>query len=72
METRTLYCSACDQNVEVAVLHAPVEGAASDPSAFVCLECGTRCSGALCAITELPADTMRQRLAESGLAPTKE
>jgi hypothetical protein len=54
MKLRTVYCSACDRDVRVAVVHEPQTSNAVDPSAFLCLDCGMRCTGSLCPLAEVP------------------
>ena len=64
MDRQWAYCSACDRQVEVLI--RPREGA--DPEAgsagdeIVCLEVGHTCTGALCPITDMPPDRMREAL----------
>lgn len=64
MEKHWAYCSACDRQVEVVV--RPGEG--DDPATgrpkdeIVCLEVGHTCTGALCPITDVPPDEMREAL----------
>jgi hypothetical protein len=70
METQTVYCSGCDRNVRVAQLHVPDPATATDPTAFVCLECGDHCTGAMCFITSRAPADMREDLLRSGLAPS--
>lgn len=70
MKTRTAYCSACDRDVEIAVLDSPIhEGQAPIPDGdVVCLDFGERCTGAMCPMFGLPRLVMGVRLARSGLA----
>ena len=70
MEYQTVYCSGCDRNVRVAVVHEPEAGKAVDPTAFVCLDCGSRCTGSLCPLFEITPAQMRANLERSGLAPS--
>lgn len=69
MKTRKAYCSACDRDVEIAVLEAPIhEGQATIPDGdVVCLDFGERCTGAMCPMFGLPKLVMGVRLARSGL-----
>ena len=55
MDRHWAYCSACDRQVEVVV--RPDEQ-------VVCLEVGHTCTGALCPITDVPPDEMREALDE--------
>jgi len=64
MDRHWAYCSACDRQVEVVVKSAadpdPATGKPVDE--IVCLEVGHTCTGALCPITEVPPDRMRDAL----------
>lgn len=62
MET-LIYCSGCDRNVRAELIHPPDPALATDPSAFVCLECGDHCSGSFCPVTTVPTQEMKLRLA---------
>ena len=77
MDRHWAYCSACDRQVEVVI--RPREGA--DPATgqpaeeIVCLEVGHTCTGALCPITDVPPDEMREalrRVRESEIANSGE
>lgn len=77
METHWAYCSACDRQVEVAVRPAGRRDAETgEPlDALVCLEVGHTCTGALCPITDVPPEEMREaldRLRDSEPASDKE
>lgn len=56
MNKHWAYCSACDRQVEVAVQ------ADRDGDRLVCLEVGHTCTGALCPITDVSPDAMREAL----------
>ncbi|HEX6135725.1 MAG TPA: hypothetical protein VFZ24_17255 [Longimicrobiales bacterium] len=71
METHLAYCSACDQDVRVAITDAPVyadQAPLAEPQ-VVCLDFASRCSGAICPMFGLPRILMGVRLAQSGLRP---
>ncbi len=55
MDRHWAYCSACDRQVEVVV---------KSDDELVCLEVGHTCTGALCPITDVPPDKMRETLDE--------
>lgn len=69
MTTRKAFCSACDHDVEIAVLDPPLhDGQATLPDGdIVCLDFGERCTGAMCPMFGLPRIVMGVRLARSGL-----
>ena len=74
MDTRTAYCSACDQQVRIAVTPASTfsgQAPVSDQPDVVCLDFGERCTGAMCPMIGLPRILMGMRLAQSGLRPDK-
>lgn len=64
MDRHWAYCSACDRQVEVLIRPGdtvdPETGEAGDE--IVCLEVGHTCTGALCPITDVPPDEMREAL----------
>ena len=64
MDKHWAYCSACDRQVEVVVRPGervdPATGEVSDQ--IVCLEVGHSCTGALCPVTDIPPDEMREAL----------
>ena len=64
MERHWAYCSACDRQVEVAVVHAgTTDPPTGDPEqTLVCLEVGHTCTGALCPITDATPEEMRETL----------
>lgn len=69
MMTRKAFCSACDHDVEIAVLDPPLhDGQATLPDGdIVCLDFGEQCTGAMCPMFGLPRIVMGVRLARSGL-----
>ena len=69
MHTLTVYCSARDQNVRVALTdEATHDGQATlMDSEVVCLEIGDACTGSLCPLCAQPAEVMDARLVRSGL-----
>lgn len=70
METRLAYCSACDQDVRIAVTPMPLHGGQAtlpDAPDVVCLDFGEKCTGAMCPMFGLPRILMGVRLARSGL-----
>ncbi len=64
MQRQWAYCSACDRQVEVLI--RPREEASADAGGsgdeIVCLEVGHTCTGALCPITDVPPEEMREAL----------
>ncbi|MDP2470987.1 MAG: hypothetical protein Q8W45_04230 [Candidatus Palauibacterales bacterium] len=63
MERHWAYCSACDRQVEVVL--KPVgqtDPATGRPAEIICLEVGHTCTGALCPITDVPPERMREAL----------
>jgi hypothetical protein len=66
MDTKRIYCSACDRDVTIAVADGDkdfkLEGA-------VCLDIGATCTGTLCPICAVAPETMRER-GSPGAAPT--
>jgi hypothetical protein len=72
METRTVYCSACDREVQVVFEATPQQpdtaGPTVDPSG-VCVDYTTdACTGSVCALFDLPPAEMLVKLKASGLA----
>jgi hypothetical protein len=66
METHTIYCSACDRNVQVAFRSTPQPpgsaGAEVDPSGICLAYCSEQCTGTACALFDLPPAEMGERL----------
>lgn len=60
MERTVAYCSACDRNVPVVILHGPSERQGTSlhdaEEAVVCLDYGVRCTGALCPMFRVSND----------------
>ncbi|HEY8483951.1 MAG TPA: hypothetical protein VIL13_05015 [Longimicrobiales bacterium] len=51
METRAAFCSACDRNVPVILVHPSRHNRERDAEQeIVCLDYGVRCTGALCPV----------------------
>jgi DNA-directed RNA polymerase subunit RPC12/RpoP len=71
MITQNAYCSACDQDVRVAITDPPVHAdqAPIGGAEVVCLDFGERCTGSMCPMFGLPRMLMGVRLARSGLRP---
>lgn len=72
MESRTLHCPKCQQDVTVAFTPAPLHGGHAnlpDAGEAVCLDFGPDCSGSRCAVFGIPRVVMGVRLARSGLRP---
>jgi hypothetical protein len=71
MSTQLAYCSACDQEVHIAVTPEPLHGgqAVLPENDVVCLDFGSKCTGSLCPMFGLPRIMMGIRLAKSGLRP---
>ena len=64
MDRHWAYCSACDRQVEVLIRprgETDADGGGSGGE-IVCLEVGHTCTGALCPITDIPPDEMREAL----------
>jgi hypothetical protein len=71
MHTHIAFCSACDQDVRVAITDAPVhsdQAPVAGPE-IVCLDFGEKCTGSMCPMFGLPRILMGVRLARSGLRP---
>lgn len=64
MDKHWAYCSACDRQVEITVQPGgrldPETGEPADE--VICLEVGHKCTGALCPITEVTPEEMRETL----------
>lgn len=60
MRTRKYYCSACDREIEVLV---GADGAPLQPvagGAPVCLDHGSKCTGEMCPIFDVPSEAMKE------------
>jgi hypothetical protein len=69
MELHTIYCSACDRNVQVVFASNPhppgTAGAEVDPTG-TCLDfCSEQCTGTTCALFDLPSSEMGERLKQT-------
>jgi hypothetical protein len=64
MDRHWAYCSACDRQVEVMVTPSvdPDPATGEPVQEIVCLEVGHTCTGALCPITDVLPDRMRDAL----------
>jgi len=63
MDKHWAYCSACDRQVEVVVKPAAhADPSTGKPEELVCLEVGHTCTGALCPITDVSPEQMRDAL----------
>ena len=73
MKVQMAYCSACDRDVQIAF---PVQPVVADGQAnvldgdVVCLEIGSKCTGAMCPVGAVPPTVMAVRLVRSGIKPT--
>ena len=71
MDPHWAYCSACDRQVQVVVRPgARVDtetGARSDE--VLCLAFGESCTGALCPLSDLPTEQMRETFDRQGGEP---
>lgn len=70
METQLAYCSACDQEVTIALRPLAVHGGQAnvdDQAEVVCLDFGEKCTGEFCPMFGLPSLMMGVRLARSEL-----
>ena len=57
MEVRTTYCGACDRPVPVRFKPGPAdpeETHSRATAAFLCLDYGVRCTGAMCPLEATP------------------
>ena len=63
MDKHWAYCSACDRRVEVALIPAKADpDTGTSAGEIICLEVGHTCTGALCPITDVPPEKMREAL----------
>jgi hypothetical protein len=64
MDTRLIYCTACDRDVEV-VLRDELEagGDAPDLVGAVCLDIGSKCTGSVCPICAVSRQRIMEELA---------
>ena len=63
MELRLVYCSACDQEVELVLPDGnEADGPNPDLSGAVCMDVGRHCTGSTCPIAAVPPGDMRVRV----------
>lgn len=63
METRLVYCSACDQDVELVMRDGnEASGPHPDLSGAVCMDVGRHCTGTTCPIAAVPPRQTRVRI----------
>jgi hypothetical protein len=64
MEKRTVYCTACDRDVEV-VLRDDHEAGAEKPDLVgaICLDIGARCTGSVCPICAVSRQKIQEEIA---------
>ena len=69
MQTRTVFCSACDKDVRVVVTDEPSQDGHANlhDSEVVCLEIGHHCTGGLCPVGATSPTVMAARLVRNGL-----
>jgi hypothetical protein len=61
MQRRTIYCSACDRDVQV-VLDEGRTGGDLDLTGAVCLDLGETCTGAMCPVCAVSPERIRELL----------
>lgn len=69
MRVETVFCSARDREVHVALTDQPrYEGQAPLPDTeLVCFDVAEPCGGAVCPVLAVPTEALRYRLAHNGL-----
>lgn len=69
METRTVFCSACDHDVKIMVTDEPSQDGHANlhDAEVVCLEIGHHCTGSMCPVGATSPAVMAARLVRSGL-----
>lgn len=69
MQSRTVFCSACDQDVNIMVTDEPSQDGHANlhDAEVVCLEIGHHCTGALCPVGATSPTVMAARLVRTGL-----
>ena len=69
MQTRTVFCSACDQDVRIVVTDEPSQDGHANlhDAEVVCLEIGHHCTGGLCPVGATSPTVMAARLVRNGL-----
>ena len=68
MNPQTVFCSACDRNVQVLMSdsgHDDAQANVHDPE-MVCMEIGDKCTGSLCPLGAAEPNAMVSRLIRSG------
>ena len=69
MQAKTVYCSACDRDVNIVITDEPSQDGHANlhDSEVVCLEIGHKCTGNLCPVGATPPTVMAARLVRNGL-----
>ncbi|HET9426571.1 MAG TPA: hypothetical protein VFO55_14485 [Gemmatimonadaceae bacterium] len=69
MQSRTVFCSACDQDVNIMITDEPSQDGHANlhEAEVVCLEIGHHCTGSLCPVGATSPTVMAARLVRSGL-----
>lgn len=69
MQARTVFCSACDQDVKIMVTDVPSQDGHANlhDAEVVCLEIGHHCTGSLCPVGATSPTVMAARLVRTGL-----
>ena len=69
MQTRTVFCSACDQDVRIVVTDEPSQDGHANlhEAEVVCLEIGHHCTGGMCPVGATSPNVMAARLVRNGL-----
>jgi hypothetical protein len=69
MQAKTVYCSACDRDVDIVITDEPSQDGHANlhDSEVVCLEIGHKCTGSLCPVGATPPIVMAARLVRNGL-----
>ena len=69
MQTRSVFCSACDQDVRIVVTDEPSQDGHANlhDAEVVCLEIGHHCTGSLCPVGATSSTVMAARLVRNGL-----
>ena len=74
MQTKTVFCSACDRDVPIVITDEPSQDGHANlhDSELVCLEIGHECTGNLCPVGATPPTVMAARLVRNGLLAAME
>jgi hypothetical protein len=69
MQTRSVFCSACDRDVKIVLTDEPSQDGHANlhEAEVVCLEIGHHCSGGLCPVGATSPTVMAARLVRNGL-----